>query len=110
MLQGVVLLVASCWLIYRIGRAAAGTGSFADALLVMVWLQFIMLGLQVGAACGADARCRRWPAIVELGGLVLFLWLLTNFIAELHGFRSLALVFGGIVCRHVAGAGCSCWR
>jgi Na+/H+-dicarboxylate symporter len=36
-------------------------------------------------------------AIVNLAGFVIFLWLLTNFIAELHGFRSLLAVFGGII-------------
>jgi hypothetical protein len=31
------------------------------------------------------------------GGLVLFFWLLTNFVAELHGFASLAKTFFGIL-------------
>jgi hypothetical protein len=35
--------------------------------------------------------------IIGLGGFVLFLWLMTAFIAELHGFRSRGLVFVGMV-------------
>jgi hypothetical protein len=32
-------------------------------------------------------------SIVGIVGLVLFMWLLTNFIAVIHGFRSLGQVF-----------------
>jgi hypothetical protein len=35
--------------------------------------------------------------IIGLGGFVLFLWLMTAFIAELHGFASRGLVFLGMV-------------
>jgi hypothetical protein len=35
--------------------------------------------------------------ILGLLGLVLFFWLLTNFVAELHGFKSLALTFIAIL-------------
>jgi len=35
--------------------------------------------------------------LVGLAGLLLLLWLLTNFVAELHGFASLWSVFFGLV-------------
>jgi hypothetical protein len=35
--------------------------------------------------------------VVEIGAVLLFLWLLVNFVAEMHGFRSLGLVFLGVV-------------
>jgi hypothetical protein len=35
---------------------------------------------------------------------VLFLWLMVNFIAELHGFRSLGAVFAGMILTFFAAA------
>lgn len=94
-LQGVVLL-AIVQLIYWLGRMRGGTGSFPDVLLGMVWLQFLMLGLQV-LQLVLMVLLPPLAAIVNLAGFAIFLWLLTNFIAELHGFRSLLAVFGGII-------------
>lgn len=93
--QGMILL-GTAFGVYRIGRMRGGTGSFADALIVMVWLQFLMICVQVAQLLVMVALP---PLIgtVNLAGLVLFLWLLTNFVAELHGFRSLGLTFGGIL-------------
>jgi Yip1 domain len=94
-LQVVVLLVLVQG-IYRIGRWRGGTGSFADAMLLVSWLQFILLVLQLVQI----VMMVLLPPVGELlglAGLVLFLWLLTNFVAELHGFRSLLLVFVSII-------------
>jgi hypothetical protein len=35
--------------------------------------------------------------LLSLGGLVLFLWLLTAFVAEVHSFASMGRVFAGII-------------
>jgi hypothetical protein len=42
-----VILAATVLCIYQIGRAFGGKGSLTDALLVVVWLQVIMLAVQV---------------------------------------------------------------
>jgi Yip1 domain len=92
----VVMLVVLVQAVYRLGRWRGGSGSFADAMLLISWLQFILLVLQVVQI----ALLVLLPPVGELlglVGLVLFLWLLTNFTAELHGFRSLLLVFLGII-------------
>jgi hypothetical protein len=94
-LQG-VLLLAIVQMVWWLGRLRGGKGSFPDALLVMVWLQFIMVGIQI-AQLVLMAISPPLAAIANLAGFALFLWLLTNFVAELHGFRSLIAVFGGIV-------------
>jgi hypothetical protein len=94
-LQG-VLLLAIVQMVWWLGRLRGGTGSFPDALLAMVWLQFIMLGVQA-AQLVLMLVSPPIAAIANLAGFALFLWLLTNFVAELHGFRSLIAVFGGIV-------------
>jgi uncharacterized membrane protein len=35
--------------------------------------------------------------VISLVSLVLFFWLLTSFIAELHGFASLGWTFAGMI-------------
>jgi hypothetical protein len=89
-------LALSVVLIHRVGRAFGGTGSFADALLIVVWLQCLTLVLQV-AQLVINMFSPALAGIVGLGGFVVFLWLMASFIAELHGFRSRGLVFLGMV-------------
>lgn len=86
MLQGTLMLV-SVFAIHYIGRFFRGTGRFEDALILMVWLQFILLILQVVQIV---VQVLLPPAAVLVGyvSVGLFLWLLSNFVAELHGFRS----------------------
>jgi hypothetical protein len=90
-----LILVASVFLIDRIGRAWGGRGSLPDALLVVVWLQVIMLGVQVIQLL-ALVVVPPLAGLVNIAGLVLFFWLISGFIAELHGFQSRAKVLAGI--------------
>lgn len=89
-------LALSVLLIHRVGRVFGGTGSFADALLIVVWLQCLTLVLQL-AQLVVNFVSPALAGIIGLGGFVLFLWLMASFIAELHGFRSRGLVFLGMV-------------
>jgi len=91
-----LILSVSVLLIYRVGRAWGGKGSLPDSLLVVVWLQVIMLGVQVVQVV-ALLLAPPVAAIINLAGLVLFFWLMTSFIAELHGFASRGLVLAGIL-------------
>jgi hypothetical protein len=78
------------------GRVFGGTGRFPEALLLAVWLEFILILLQVVQLVVMIV----FPfssVLIGILGMVLFLWLLTNFVAELHGFSSLPRVFFGIV-------------
>jgi hypothetical protein len=93
--QWFVLLI-SALLIYRVGKAFGGIGSLADAILVVLWLQFLLLGVQF-AQFVLLIVVPPLAAMVGLVGFVLFLWLMVNFIAELHGFRSLGAVFAGMI-------------
>lgn len=92
--QGIALVIGAM-LIYRVGRLFGGKGRFSDAILLVAWLEFILLLLQFAQLILLPIST---PLAAALGmfGLVLFLWLLTNFIAELHGFSSLLAVFFGI--------------
>ncbi len=88
-----VMLVIS---IHSIGRAFGGSGSFEETLLLVTWLQFILLCLQV-------VQLAALVLVPPIGGLVgllsigIFLWLLVNFVAVIHNFRSLGLVFAGVL-------------
>jgi hypothetical protein len=87
-----LLLVVMVFAIFWIGRAMGGSGSFEEAILLVAWLQFIMVCLQVLQAA-ALLILPPVAGLIGVAGLVLFLWLLTNFIAVLHGFSSLVQVF-----------------
>ena len=78
--------------ITMIGRMFGGTGRFEEALTLIVWLQFIFLCVQVVQLIALIAL-PPVAGLITILALGLFLWLLVNFIAALHGFTSLGLVF-----------------
>ncbi|MGB3277820.1 MAG: Yip1 family protein [Pseudorhodobacter sp.] len=94
-LQWVVLLI-SVHAIHKIGRWRGGYGTLEGAVVLVAWLQFILLCVQVAQLLG-QALAPPLADLLGIFGLVLFLWLLTNFVAALHGFKSLALTFLGIL-------------
>lgn len=94
-MQGAVMLVFA-QLMAWVGRAAGGKGNFADALLLLTWVQVILLLLQV-AQIVLELVLPPLADLLGLLGLGLMFWLVTHFVAELHGFTSLAKVFAGVV-------------
>ena len=85
------LLLMTIFAIYYIGRGFGGTGSLDEAILLVAWLQFIMVCVQV-VQTGLMLFMPPLASLVGIVGLVLFMWLLTNFVAVIHGFRSLGQV------------------
>lgn len=94
-MQWVVLLI-SVHAIHKIGRWRGGMGSLDQTVLLVAWLQFILLCVQI-VQLVVQTLVPPMADLIGLLGLVLFFWLLTNFVATLHGFRSLALTFVGIL-------------
>lgn len=95
LVQG-VLLVIMVYAIFWIGRGFGGTGSLEETLLLVTWLQFILVCVQVLQTVSLFVI----PALAGLLGILalgLFFWLLVNFVAILHGFKSLVMVFVGII-------------
>jgi hypothetical protein len=84
----VIVIVAQ----HMIGRAMGGTGTLPEGILLITWLQFIMVCLQVVQTL-ALVVLPPLAGLIGIAGLAIFLWLLTHFIAALHGFKSLAQVF-----------------
>lgn len=90
------LLVLMVFAIYWIGRALGGLGGFGNTILVVAWIQFVMACLQV-VQTASMVLIPPLAGLISVAGFVLFFWLLTNFIAELHGFQSLGRVFVMII-------------
>jgi hypothetical protein len=78
--------------VHRIGRFFGGTGSFEEAALLVIWLQFIFVCVQIVQIL-AIVILPPAAGLITLLAIALFFWLLVNFIAVLHGFTSLGLVF-----------------
>ncbi|QYK40379.1 MAG: YIP1 family protein [Paracoccaceae bacterium] len=94
-LQWVVMGVGA-WAMYWFGAARGGHGTLPQAVSLAAWLQFILLVLQV-VQLVAQVILPPLAGIIGIAGVVLFFWLLTNFVAEMHGFRSLPLTFLGVL-------------
>lgn len=86
------LLVIIMHAIHRIGRLFGGTGRFEEAMLLVIWLQFIFICVQI-VQLAALVLLPPVAGLVTLLAIGLFFWLLVNFIAVLHGFTSLGMVF-----------------
>ncbi|MEJ2018554.1 MAG: Yip1 family protein [Maritimibacter sp.] len=82
--------------IYWVGRAVGGTGSFDQALLTVIWAQFVGLILQLGVVF-FDVFAPGFSVLLAILTVVMNFWILSHFIAEMHGFRSAAMVFAGIL-------------
>ncbi|MCV2873076.1 YIP1 family protein [Defluviimonas sp. WL0050] len=91
-LSQLVIATAIAW----IGRIFGGTGSFADALLLIVWLEF-MLVLAQAVQLVALVLVPPVGMLIAFVAIGLLIWLLVQFTAALHGFTNLALVVLGMV-------------
>ncbi len=92
-MAGLAMTIAA---IFWIGRAFGGTGGFEETVLLVSWLQFIGICLSLAQLVLYVLN----PVLGEIFGLataVLSIWMLTHFIAALHGFRSALPVFGMMV-------------
>jgi len=85
------IAVAITWM----GRLFGGRGTFPDALLLVAWLEFL-LTLAQAVQMVVMIALPPLGALVALGVMGAFLWLMAQFIATLHGFRSLLKVFLGM--------------
>lgn len=90
----------SAWLmvyaIFWIGGALGGTGGFNQALLTVIWLHFVLLILQLGViVLGLFAP--GMALVLTVMSIAMTFWLLSHFVAEMHGFASAGAVFVGIL-------------
>lgn len=91
LLQGAFLFLMA-HAVTLVGRMFGGTGRFDEALALIVWLQFIFLCVQI-LQLAAVLVIPPMAGLITMLAVGLFFWLLVNFIATLHGFTSLGMVF-----------------
>lgn len=90
------LHVASVYLIAIIGRRVGGHGRFEDALLLVGWLQLILAGFQA-VQLVTIFLMPPLAFLVAVASVAAFLWMLTGFVRQLHGFASRGAVLVGII-------------
>jgi hypothetical protein len=90
------LLVLMVFAVYWIGRTFGGGGRFEDSIALVTWLQFLLVCLQVVQGV-ATLILPPLAGLIGIAGLVLFFWLLTQFVTVMHGFDSPGMVFAMIV-------------
>lgn len=94
-LQGALMLVAAHAIVW-VGRWRGGVGTFENVLILMVWLQFILLILQA-FQIAVQILVPPLADILGFASVGIFLWLLSNFVAEVHKFESVGKAFAGIM-------------
>jgi hypothetical protein len=94
-LQFAVILLAA-FLTFRIGRAFGGTGDLAGALAVVVWLNAVMLLIQL-VQLFVLLVLPPVAALIAVATIIWALWAFANFVTELHGFENPFFVLGGVI-------------
>jgi hypothetical protein len=89
-------MVLSAFAVFRVGAIFGGTGSFDGALRVVAWLQFVMVAFNLVQLL-VLLLLAPLLGIVSLASIILIAWVGTGLIAGLHGFKSLPVVFAGII-------------
>ena len=84
---------ASVFLVWKIGGALDGTGSFEETLLLTVFLQGIVFAAQL-VEFVIFLFLTPLAGVFSIAVIVLTFWINLNFIAALHGFTSLWRAFG----------------
>lgn len=90
------LAVLAVYAIFFVGRLCGGSGSFPGALAVVAWFQTVLLALQLLQAV-TGLVLPPLAGLIAIATLGLFFYLLTMFVAELHGFESPGMVFAMII-------------
>ncbi|MBL6429581.1 MULTISPECIES: Yip1 family protein [Maritimibacter] len=86
------IAVITVFLIYWLGRSAGGTGRFEDGIVTVAWLNFVLLIVQT-VVLVLSLFAPSLAALLWLFGGFTGFWILSHFIAELHGFASALRVF-----------------
>ncbi|MFM2354803.1 MAG: hypothetical protein RLZZ528_539 [Pseudomonadota bacterium] len=85
-----------------VARLFGGTARFIDALWLVVWIEFVLVVIEVAVLVVALVL----PPLADmlgLAGIVIFFLLLTRAVMFLNGFRQAALVLVGIIAFMIVG-------
>ena len=89
-------IVLAAGLMSGVGRMFGGGGRFEDALLLTVWIEVLLLLVQV-AQLALSLILPGVAGLLGLAAVVLFLWLTVQFTKALHGFRNSVKVALGLL-------------
>ena len=82
--------------LFLLGRVAGGRGTLPETVAMMAWLEALLILISVVQVV-ALVLLPPLGLLLVVGGMVLSVWLTTNFVAELHGFASLLLTLLGVI-------------
>lgn len=89
------IAIIGVFLIYWVGRALGGAGRFEDAIMTILWMEWILILFEMLTVLfmlfAPTIGLMFWVM-----GMVSSFWVLSHFTAELHGFSSALSVFFGI--------------
>ncbi|MEZ5752429.1 MAG: hypothetical protein R3D60_10825 [Paracoccaceae bacterium] len=88
--------ILAAWLITAGGRMFGGKGGFPDAILLLGALQGLTLWLLV-AQTFVQIFAPALENLIVFAAILAFFWLLTGFVAALHGFTSRISVLSGLM-------------
>ena len=95
-----VAIVVGAGLMAGVGRMFGGHGRFEDALLLTVWIEVMLLIVQL-AQIVLSLALPELAGILGIIAVALFLWLTVQFTKALHGFTSgpkvLLVMFGTLL-------------
>ncbi|MRX49570.1 YIP1 family protein [Paracoccus sp. S-4012] len=74
-------------LVTMVGRAFGGTGSFADAVLVIAWIEAVIVALQA-AQLVLTLLFPFVAAVLTLVAFAVYVMLLVRLVTALHGFQN----------------------
>jgi hypothetical protein len=93
--QYAMILVTAAVVCYG-GRMFGGQAGLDDSLLAVTWLQFVMLLVQILQVV-ALILVPPLGLLIFMVALILLVYLLVNFIMEIHGFKNPMAVVAGVI-------------
>lgn len=90
------VMAVAVFLTVRIGRLFGGKGSTEGALALVVWLNAVMVVVQL-AQLAALAVLPPLATILAIATIFWALWAFANFVAELHGFQNPFIVLAVVI-------------
>lgn len=89
-------MVVSALMMAQVGRLFGGQGNFADALLIVAWVELLLVGLQ-GLQLVLMMLVPATASMLSIIAFGLFLYLAVAMTKALHGFASTGKVVLGLV-------------
>ncbi len=90
------MLMATAFALHWTGTSLGGAGRLEDSIAAVVWLQFLLILLQLGQAVLA-LMSPILGGLAALASLVIMLWSLINFVDVVHDFESRAKAAGVVL-------------